>query len=54
LLSGHSPILVALTADIAATCVIYLSGRIFHNSSFYDPYWSLATIANLDILGSRF
>jgi steroid 5-alpha reductase family enzyme len=45
LFSGRSPILMALVADIAATCVIYIFGRMFRNSSFYDPYWSLAPLA---------
>jgi steroid 5-alpha reductase family enzyme len=45
LISGRSPIIIALTADIAATFVIYIFGRIFRNSSFYDPYWSMAPIA---------
>jgi steroid 5-alpha reductase family enzyme len=31
-------------ADSAATLVVNLSGRIFRNSSFYDPYWSVAPI----------
>jgi steroid 5-alpha reductase family enzyme len=44
-LSSHSPIVIALAADVAATLVVYVFGRIFRNSSFYDPYWSLAPIA---------
>ncbi len=36
------PIYMVLTADIAGTLVIYLFGRVFHNASFYDPYWSVA------------
>ena len=45
LFSGHSLISVALAADMAATFIIYIFGRAFRNSSFYDPYWSLAPIA---------
>ena len=39
------PILIAFTADIAATLTIYAWARIFGNASFYDPYWSVAPIA---------
>jgi len=39
------PILIAFTADIAATLTIYAWARIFRNASFYDPYWSIAPIA---------
>jgi steroid 5-alpha reductase family enzyme len=42
---GKSRIIAALAGDIAATAVIYVFGRIFRNSSFYDPFWSLAPIA---------
>jgi steroid 5-alpha reductase family enzyme len=38
---GQHPIIIVLTADIAATLVIYISGRIFRNASFYDAYWSV-------------
>lgn len=39
----HShPVYIILAADIAGTLVIYLFGRVFHNASFYDPYWSVA------------
>jgi len=38
------PILVVLIADIAATLVIYAFGRVFHNASFYDAYWSIAPL----------
>ena len=44
LFSNHAFIVVALAADVAATCVIYIFGRFFRNSSFYDPFWSLAPI----------
>jgi steroid 5-alpha reductase family enzyme len=39
------PILVVFAADIAATLVIYTFGRVFHNASFYDAYWSVAPLA---------
>ena len=35
------PIAVALTADVAATVVIFLFSVAFRNSSFYDAYWSV-------------
>lgn len=42
---GMHPILVVFTADIAATLVVYTFGRVFHNASFYDAYWSIAPLA---------
>jgi steroid 5-alpha reductase family enzyme len=42
---GRNPILIAFTADIAATLTIYAWARIFRNASFYDPYWSVAPIS---------
>jgi steroid 5-alpha reductase family enzyme len=41
-LRGLNPILTALCADIAATLIIYIFSCTFRNSSFYDPYWSVA------------
>jgi steroid 5-alpha reductase family enzyme len=41
---GLHPLLTLFPADIAGTVVIYLFGRAFHNSSFYDPYWSIAPL----------
>lgn len=38
----QSPLLQALFADIAATIVIFAFSCVFRNSSFYDPYWSVA------------
>ncbi|HSW58055.1 MAG TPA: DUF1295 domain-containing protein [Dehalococcoidales bacterium] len=38
------PVIDTLLADIAATLVIFVFGRIFRNASFYDAYWSLAPI----------
>ncbi len=41
----EQPVLLhVLYADIAGTLVVFLFSRIFHNSSFYDPYWSMAPI----------
>ncbi len=49
LVIGHAapfehPISVALAADVAATVVIFGFSVAFRNSSFYDPYWSLAPL----------
>ena len=41
---GMHPLWMLLLADIAGTLVIYISGRFFHNASFYDPYWSVAPL----------
>ena len=38
------PIGVALAADVAATVVIFAFSLAFRNSSFYDPYWSVAPL----------
>jgi len=35
------PITVALSADLAATCVVFAFSFAFRNSSFYDAYWSV-------------
>jgi steroid 5-alpha reductase family enzyme len=43
-LNNLHPILIAFWADITATLVIYIFSRLFRNSSFYDPYWSLAPL----------
>jgi steroid 5-alpha reductase family enzyme len=37
-----SPLWRAAIADVAATLVIFGFARKFDNSSFYDPYWSVA------------
>ena len=44
LYAGKSHIAAAFAGDLAATAVVYVFGRIFRNSSFYDPYWSLAPL----------
>jgi len=41
--SAH-PLVVAAGADLAGTVVIFAFAVIFDNSSFYDPYWSVAPI----------
>jgi len=38
------PIVVAALADVAATLVVFSFSWHHDNSSFYDPYWSLAPI----------
>jgi steroid 5-alpha reductase family enzyme len=44
-LGVEHPIAVALVADLAATGAIFAFSFFYRNSSFYDPYWSLAPIA---------
>ncbi len=39
------PIAVAFVADLAGTVVIFAFSYAFKNSSFYDPYWSVAPMA---------
>lgn len=43
-LSDHHPIIVAAGADLAATIVVFGFSVAFDNSSFYDPYWSVAPV----------
>lgn len=43
-LVGRHPIVVAALADVAATAVVFAFSWAHDNSSFYDPYWSLAPI----------
>ncbi|MFX1494104.1 MAG: DUF1295 domain-containing protein [Promethearchaeota archaeon] len=42
LFSFLHPILMIFLADISATFFIFIVSCIFKNSSFYDPYWSVA------------
>lgn len=44
LFKGCHPLLTAFLLDVAATVFIFLISFLFNNSSFYDPYWSLAPI----------
>ncbi|MCX6234614.1 MAG: DUF1295 domain-containing protein [Bacteroidetes bacterium] len=39
-----SPVLTALILDLAATVIIFIFSVSFNNSSFYDPYWSVAPV----------
>jgi steroid 5-alpha reductase family enzyme len=41
-MSGSHPLVVALVADSVATIAIFAFSMAFDNSSFYDPYWSVA------------
>jgi len=40
--TSGGPIMRALAGDLAATCVVFGFSVAFDNSSFYDPYWSVA------------
>ena len=35
------PLLMAIVMDVMGTLVIFIFGRYYGNSSFYDPYWSV-------------
>jgi len=41
---GLHPVVVAALADVAGTLVVFAFSVAHDNSSFYDPYWSLAPI----------
>jgi steroid 5-alpha reductase family enzyme len=41
-LGGRHPIEIVLVADVVATLVVFGFSFAFDNSSFYDPYWSVA------------
>jgi len=41
---GSSPIATAWWADLAATLAIFGFSFTFRNTSFYDPYWSVAPL----------
>jgi len=43
-LRGLSPLFVAAAADLAGTLVVFAASLGFNNSSFYDPYWSVAPV----------
>ena len=43
-LGDRHPIVVAAAADLAATCVVFAFSVVHNNSSFYDPYWSVAPL----------
>lgn len=40
----QDPFIIAVLADVAATGMIFLFSLAFNNSSFYDPYWSVAPV----------
>jgi steroid 5-alpha reductase family enzyme len=44
-LAGRHPITIAAGADLAATLAVFAFSVAFRNSSFYDPYWSVAPVA---------
>jgi steroid 5-alpha reductase family enzyme len=39
------PLAAVILADLAATVVVFAASYTWNNSSFYDPYWSVAPIA---------
>jgi len=44
LVDGGHPVTTAATGCLAATLVVYLFSQLFGNSSFFDPYWSVAPL----------
>ncbi len=40
--SQEMPLLSLFIIDIIATVIVYIGSMCFHNSSVYDPYWSVA------------
>jgi steroid 5-alpha reductase family enzyme len=40
----ESPLVKALVIDVIATVMVFAFSAIFNNSSFYDPFWSVAPI----------
>ena len=39
-----NPLLAFLLADIASTLIVFLFSTICHNTSVYDPYWSILPV----------
>ena len=39
-----SPLALVAVGDLAGTVVIFVFSVVFRNSSFYDPYWSVAPV----------
>ena len=37
----YGPLLDGFLADLVGTVLIFLFGRLYHNASFYDAYWSV-------------
>ncbi len=44
LVPSASPLVRAFWADVVATCVVFGFSVKYDNSSFYDPYWSVAPV----------
>lgn len=44
LLHAQHPLLLLAAADTAATIVVFIFSVVTHNSSMYDPYWSVAPV----------
>ncbi len=44
LVPSTSPLVRAFWADVVATCVVFGFSVKYDNSSFYDPYWSVAPV----------
>ena len=42
--AGWHPLVLVGVADVVGTIVIFIFSVFFRNSSFYDPYWSVAPI----------
>ena len=40
-MKNSHPIIIAFTADVVATFVVYIISVFFKNTSLYDPYWSI-------------
>ncbi len=43
-LRAQHPLLILAAADTAATMVVFIFSVVTHNSSCYDPYWSVAPV----------
>ncbi|HEY3448252.1 MAG TPA: DUF1295 domain-containing protein [Myxococcales bacterium] len=52
-LPGMHPLWTLGAADVAATIVVFAFSVAFKNSSFYDPYWSVAPLAIVPYLVMR-
>lgn len=44
LVDQENPVLNAVILDLIGTVLIFLVSWLFNNSSFYDPYWSIAPL----------
>ncbi|MGC4121086.1 MAG: DUF1295 domain-containing protein [Myxococcales bacterium] len=52
-LPNLSPLYTLAVADVAATVVVFVFSVAFNNSSFYDPYWSVAPLFMAPYLVAR-